>query len=137
MFIVTISLPLMLIWLNVLPVYFIAYKSRLRQVYPLIRSNTKDEQPFHKFEYTAYWDKIFARLKPSKPLYGRNAKPSNPNKLKPSYENGKQAALRPPKPLYSTRILQRSVFPCSKNKKLCDRLKAEKKVVDCGGVRFR
>ena len=120
------------------PKYFVGYRSRLLQVYPFLAPNSIAKPSYQNEFKPSYGDESSDQS--NNP---RNGQPnfisehSYQNELKPTYEDETEATLRPPKPLYSIRIRQRSVFPCSKYKKLCARLEAEKKVVDCGGIRFR
>ena len=125
---------------NVYSKYFVGYKSRLRQAYPFLTPNSISKPSYQNELKPSYGDESSDQPNTPRAPYGQSnfiSEPSYQNELKPTYEDETQATLRPPKPLYSIRIRQRSVFPCNKYKELCARLRAEKKVVDCGGIRFR
>ena len=134
--------------------YFAVYRQRLQTLY----SNTRILKPWHrhvnlgiqrkpktrtpKSSAQVVYQKPVTKFKPVtqkvvKPI--PIAEPSYQAESKPSYgdENSAAESLKPPKQLYGMRIRQRSVYPCSKYKSLCDSLEADEKVVDCGGIRFR
>ena len=134
--------------------YFAVYRTRLQTLY----SNTRILKPWHrhvnlgkkrkpkaqlpKSSAQVVYPKPVAKFKPIpqkvvKPI--PIAQPSYQAEPKPSYgdEDSAPEPLKPPTQLYGMRIRQRSVYPCSKYKSLCDSLEADEKVVDCGGIRFR
>ena len=98
-------------------------------------------QPLKSSAQVVY-PKPVAKFKPIPPKVVKPipiAQPSYQSEPKPSYGEADSAhePLKPPNQLYGMRIRQRSVYPCSKYKSLCESLEADGKVVDCGGIRFR
>ena len=117
-------------------IYLLAYRSRLRRLYPFLNPHPIIEPPYQNQLKSTSENYSSAPPKRSiSPYLKPNSvdKPYSQNELDDSYGDEYHEPLRPPTPVYGIRIRIRTYFPCSENRTFCDSLPK----VDCGGIRFR